>query len=240
MDAVIKVGGSLAEYPEALKALGIELHKIATECSFVVVPGGGRFADVVRAFDKKFILPPAVSHRLAILAMDQYGLVLSQIIPDSCTVDSLREARHLSEARKVPVFLPSKLMFQDDPLEASWSVTSDSIAAYIACRFLADKVILATDVDGIFTKDPKTHSDAKLMSEVSVAELLNRAGRTSVDRFLPILLSKNQLDCYVVNGKNPERINAVLSGQRTTYTRIINSTKARQLASETDKSRKRA
>jgi aspartokinase-like uncharacterized kinase len=228
MDAVIKVGGSLAENPEALKALCIELCKIAMEYSFVVVPGGGRFADVVRAFDKKFNLPPVVSHRLAILAMDQYGLVLSQIIHDSRTVDSLREARHLSEAKKVPVFLPSKLLFQDDPLEDSWDVTSDSIAAYIAWRLHAGKVILATDVDGIFTKDPKTHSDAKMMSEVSVVELLNRAGRTSVDRFLPILLSKNQLDCYVVNGKHPERIIAVLSGQRTTYTRIINSTKTCQ------------
>jgi aspartokinase-like uncharacterized kinase len=102
------------------------------------------------------------------------------------------------------------------------------------------KVILATDVDGIFIEDPKKHLDAKLMSEVSTEELLNRAGRTSVDRFLPTLLSKNQLDCYVVNGKHPERIKAALSGQQATYTKIINFIKARQLAGETDKSRKYA
>jgi hypothetical protein len=81
-------------------------------------------------------------------------------------------------------------------------------------------------VDGVFTKDPKTHADAKLINEVSVEELLSRVGRTSVDKFLPKFLSKNRLDCYVVNGKYPERISAVLSGQRTTCTRIVAGTSA--------------
>jgi hypothetical protein len=226
MDAVIKVGGSLAETTDALKALGVELCRIAKKYAIVVVPGGGKFADAVRAFDKKFTLPPVVSHRLAILAMDQYGLVLSQLIPESCTIDALKDARRISNAKKVLIFPPSKLMFQDDALEASWDVTSDSIAAYIACRLHAERVILVTDVDGVFTKDPKTHADAKLINEVSVEELLSRVGRTSVDKFLPKFLSKNRLDCYVVNGKYPERISAVLSGQRTTCTRIVAGTGA--------------
>ena len=221
MDAVIKVGGSLAETPEVLRALCVELCQIAKEYAFVVVPGGARFADVVRDFDEKFALPPVVSHRMAILAMDQYGLVLSHLIPESRCFNSIKTVKCISEDKKVSVLLPSKLMFLEDSLETSWDVTSDSIAAYIAHRLHAERVILVTDVNGVFTKDPKKFVDAKLMSEVSVGELLSYAERTSVDKFLPKYLSKNPIDCYIVNGKHPERIKAVLSGRKTICTRIV-------------------
>lgn len=218
MDAVIKVGGSLSEKPEALKALCAELSRIAKEHSVVVVPGGGKFADAVREYDKKFRLPPLVAHRLAIVAMDQYGIVLSQLIPDSCMCNTLENAQSFSKMGKVTIFLPSRLMFQDDAIETSWDATSDSIAAHIAGKLNAKKVILVTNVDGIFTKDPKKHADAKLMPEVSVPDLMRRGRRTSVDKFLPKVLSKNPVDCYVVNGKHPERIKAVLSGEPTVCT----------------------
>ncbi len=221
MDAVIKVGGSLAEAPKALKALCKELSRVTKKYSFVVVPGGGRFADAVRDFDKEFKLPAALSHRLAILAMDQYGLVLSQVIPDACTCDDVEEAKQISETRKVPVFLPSKLIFKDDALEASWDVTSDSIAAYVAYKLQAPKVLFVTDVDGIFTGNPKTNPDVKLLSEISLTALQAFAERTSVDRYLAKFLSKNPLDCYVLNGNYPKRVEAVLSGQQTICTKIV-------------------
>ena len=224
MDAVIKVGGSLAETPEMLRALCVELCQIAKEYAFAVVPGGARFADAVREFDKKYTLPPVVSHRMAILAMDQYGLVLSHLIPESRCINGFKEVKSIRDDKKVPVFLPSKLMLHDNSLEASWDVTSDSIAAYIAHRLHAKRVILVTDVNGVFTKDPKKFADAKLMREVSVRELLSYAERTSVDKFLPKYLSKNPIDCYVVNGKHPERIKTVLSGRKTICTRIVADT----------------
>jgi len=224
MDAVIKVGGSLAEDPADLSALCNRLGEIAKKYGIVVVPGGGKFADVVREFDQRFVLSPDISHRMAILGMDQFGLLLSQIIPNSCAVYLLNDAKQLSEIRVVPIFLPSRLMFQDDPLEHSWDVTSDSIAAYVASRLNADKVILATDVDGIFTSDPKKHSDAKLLKRTSASELLKLIQRTSVDQFLPKLLLKTQMDCYIVNGKYPERIEAILAGQHAVCTLVKSRT----------------
>jgi len=220
MDAIIKVGGSLAENQAVLRALSNRLGEIAKKCRIIVVPGGSKFADVVREFDGRYALSPEISHRMAVLGMDQFGLLLSQIVPNSCATYLLTDAKQLSEIRVVPIFLPSRLMFQDNQLEHSWSVTSDSIAAYVASRLYADKVILVTDVDGIFTSDPKTHSDAKLINELSASELLKAAQRTSVDQFLPKLLLNTQIDCYVVNGAYPERIEAILAGQHTTYTLV--------------------
>jgi aspartokinase-like uncharacterized kinase len=183
-------------------------------------PGGGKFADVVREFDQQFALSCDISHRMAILGMEQFGLLLSNIIPDSCATYSLNEAKQLSESQTVPIFLPSRLMFREDSLENSWNVTSDSIATFIGSRLCVNKVILVTDVDGIFTKDPEKYSNAKLIKKLSAGELLKFGKRTSVDQFLPKLLSKTQTNCYVVNGKYPERIEAILAGQDTICTLV--------------------
>ena len=220
MDAVIKVGGSLAENPHVLKALGEELCLIAKTHSIVVVPGGGKFADAVRELDSKHALPASLSHKLAISAMDQYGMFLSHVVPDCCSCDSLKVAQKLAKEGAVPIFLPSNLLSQEDPFEPSWDVTSDSIAAYIAVKVNAAKAIFVSDVDGIFTKDPKKHADAKLLRNVSARELASRGERTSVDKFLPTFLMENPLDCYVVNGVYPKRIDAILSNQQTVCTRI--------------------
>ncbi len=58
-------------------------------------------------------------------------------------------------------------MFSKIRLENSWEVTSDSIAVYIAGQLHLEKVILVTDVDGIYTCNPKKHPDAKLIDELS-------------------------------------------------------------------------
>jgi 5-(aminomethyl)-3-furanmethanol phosphate kinase len=220
MDAVVKVGGSLAEQPYALRTLCLELGRQAQLHSLVVVPGGGVFADTVRDFDQTYSLPAEVSHRIAILAMDQYGLALTHLIPNAAACDTLEKARRLTAAKRTAVFLPSKLLSKHDPFEASWDVTSDAIAAHIALKLQADKLVLVTDVNGVFAEEPKTHPETQLLTEISAEQLSKRGKRTSVDLFLPKILLQNPLDCYVVNGKFPARVARILDGEPTSCTKI--------------------
>lgn len=216
----MKVGGSLALKPEKLRALCTKLSEISVKHKLVVVPGGGEFADVVRRLDERFSLSCSESHRMAILGMDQYGLLLSNLTPNSATVNRLEEAESVLASGKLPIFLPSNLLLSEDPLENSWDVTSDSIAAYLASRLGIRKVLLLTDVDGVYTCDPKKHPDARLIKKLSASELLAMDARTSVDKFLPKLLLKLHIDCFVVNGLFPERVEAVLNGQDAVCTLI--------------------
>jgi aspartokinase-like uncharacterized kinase len=220
VDAVVKVGGSLAEDSEQLRALCRKLGELTKKFAFIVVPGGGSFADLVRDFDRRFTLSSNISHKMAILAIDQFGLLLSDFMPDSRVIRRLEDAEEFSEASNLTIFLPSQLMLQENPLKNSWDVTSDSIAAYVAGRLHAEKLVLVTDVDGIFTSDPKTHSEAVLIEQLSVEALLKVKQRTSVDRFLPKLLMDAGFDCYVVNGRYPDRVEAVLAAQQATCTFI--------------------
>ena len=156
---------------------------------------------------------------MAILAMDQYGFFLSNITPNSYVSHSLKGISNSAKGT-LPIFLPSKLMFREDPLEHSWEVTSDTIAAYIAGLLHAEKLVLVTDVDGIFSEDPKKNVDAKLVEELSAEELQGWNKRTSVDKTLPKILLQANLDCYVVNGGYPERIKLILENNKTVCTHV--------------------
>jgi aspartokinase-like uncharacterized kinase len=221
MDAtVVKVGGSLALYPEKLRALCAKLSEISAKHKLIVVPGGGEFADLVRDLDKRFNLSNKASHRMAILGMDQYGVLLSSLMPCSCAVNQLENVQKVLDLGKLPVFLSSNLLLSEDPLQNSWDVTSDSIAVYIAGQLNISKVLLVTDVDGVYTCDPEKHSDAKLIKRLPAKELLMMNKRTSVDKFLPKLLLQLQIECFVVNGLYPERVEAVLDGRDAVCTLI--------------------
>lgn len=216
---VIKLGGSLALHPQKLKTLCLKLSELSRQHRLVVVPGGGEFADTVRHVDKRFTLPPQTSHKMAILGMDQYGFLLSDLMPNSSIVHNF-ELQKIFDSGKLALFLPSNYFFVEDPLENSWSVTSDSIAAFIAGKLCSPKLVLVTDVDGIYTRDPKKHPDAKLIRRLFAGDLLKMDEQTNVDSFLPKLLLQMKFDCFVVNGLFPERIEAVLNDQETVCTFI--------------------
>jgi 5-(aminomethyl)-3-furanmethanol phosphate kinase len=221
---VLKIGGSLASEPKKLRSLMVKMTEISKGMPLVVVPGGGEFADVVRKLDKQFSLNRQVSHRMAILAMDQYGLLLSDLSVNFVVVQSFDEAKTVASSGKLAIFLPSHVMFEEDPLENSWEVTSDSIALYIAHRLHAEKVLLVTDVDGIYTEDPKKEKTATLIEDISPEELSAMKNRTSVDSALPGLLKQWRITCFVVNGSYPERIELLLEGKAAVST-LINGMK---------------
>ena len=221
MDAVIvKVGGSLALRPVVLKKLCLKLSELSKTHRLIVVPGGGEFADTVRNLDKRFSLSPLTSHRMAILGMDQYGLMLAELLLNSQVVVDLDALHEALDCGKLPVLLPSAFLFSNDALETSWDVTSDSITVYLAKTLGLTQAILVTDVDGVFTCDPKKHVDAKLIPKVSATALLAETERTSVDKYLPNLLAECKMDCYVVNGLYPERVESILNGKETVCTLI--------------------
>ena len=124
MLTVVKVGGGLARDAgdDALRALCVEIGAAGARHPLLVVPGGGEFADAVRAYDRRVGLEERSAHWMAILAMDQFGWALSELIPGAVRRSGLGPV----PAGVVPVLLPSALLAERDPLPASWDVTADS------------------------------------------------------------------------------------------------------------------
>jgi hypothetical protein len=186
----------------------------------LVVPGGGAFADTVREYDQRYRLSDHAAHWMAVLAMDQYGYLLCDRLPESLPVRSLADARRIWEAGRVPVLLPFTLLNQVDPLPHSWEVTSDSIAAWIAGAVGARLLILLKDVDGLHTADPRSASDAGLLHEAFPEQV---AGCAGIDPFLPSLMAEGDLDAWVINGEKPDRLAELLATGRTRGTHVARS-----------------
>lgn len=216
---VLKIGGSLGR-SKKLAELMHRLSELGSRHGILVVPGGGVFADAIRNYDRQFGLDRHASHWMAILAMDQYGHLISSLIQNSERVQGLTDARKVLAQGRVPVLLPYALLYQSDAIPSSWDVTSDSIAAWVAGLAGAQQLILLKRVDGLFTGDPGNDADVELLQTINLKQL---AGCNGVDRYLASMLSENGLDLWVINGKHPKRLSQLLEEGGTKGTHLLRS-----------------
>ena len=103
-----------------------------------------------------------------------------------------------------------------DALPASWQVTSDSIAAWVAGQVGADRLVLVKEVDGLFAEWP---ARGQPLGRLTVAELaaLRPAG---VDAYLPTALERARFETWVIGGRIPERVVELFERGTTVGTRI--------------------
>jgi aspartokinase-like uncharacterized kinase len=112
------------------------------------------------------------------------------------------------------VLLPAALPL--DSLPASWEVSSDSIAAWVADRAGAGRLVLMKAVDGLYADWPPR---GEPLARLTVAELA--ALRTGgVDAHLPAVLESAHFETWVIGGRDPERVVELLERGTTVGTRI--------------------
>ena len=129
----------------------------------------------------------------------------------------------------LPLFIQAApgVIFNGDPPFSLWEHPpgtgkipphrSDAGSFLLAETFGCATVTLVKDVDGIYDRDPKEHPSAKLIEEITVAELADRNPPTlPFDRILLELLgSARQVTRFqVINGLKPELLEPALQGAR--------------------------
>jgi len=210
MDFIIKVGGSLCKYPKKLKELCRGLSEWLRGKKCILTPGGGPFTDLIRQVQRDYGLSDDIAHEMALLAVDQYGLMLSSMINGSMPVRTITEARRLIP-QIIPILLPSNIITSLDMLEHSWSAGSDCIAAAIAKACNVSKLVLIKDVDGIY-------KESNILTEASLSQVEQM--KTCLDPLLPRILRGSKIECIIVNGLKPERVKAIINGTETICTKI--------------------
>jgi aspartokinase-like uncharacterized kinase len=218
---VVKVGGGLAREAGdgALRALCHAVGDAGARHPLLVVPGGGEFADAVRDQDGRFDLRAATAHRMAILAMDQFGWLLADLIPGAVACAGLPSARAAAAGGSTPVLLPAASL-AEDPLPASWAVTSDSIAAWIAGAEHAARLVLVKPVAGLYRDWPADGEPLARLSVDELAELRAAGGAAGVDPHLPQALRAAGVEAWVIDGREPARLLALLERGSTQGTLV--------------------
>ncbi len=182
---VLKLGGSLIGVSRDLVRALLELS--AEGYSFLVIPGGGPMADLIRDLYPRYSISQEAAHWMAVLAMEQYAYFLADGTGAKLT-------RKIQRTDGLEVLLPYQALLEDDSgIGHNWEYTSDSIAALAALRLDAS-MIKATDVDGIIL-------DGRVMKEVRASDLLGR--ETCIDQGALRLMKGRS--CRVLCGLNPAR-----------------------------------
>jgi len=146
---VVKVGGSLFDWPELAPRLRSFLASLAGN-NILLIPGGGSTTDVIRQFDQTHKLSDETSHLLAVHSLTLNARFLQKLIPSSQVIEGLNAARSCWRRGALPVLDMYRFVRGDDGRPDhpphKWDVTSDSLAARVAVVAHATKLILLKSV----------------------------------------------------------------------------------------------
>lgn len=239
------------ENTETIKRLAKEIHEARQEKKFklIVGNGGGSYPHSTSAkyrTNEGFIneksyegmakVQDAASmlNRIIVRELINAGENAVSINPSSCTITENGEIKEM--------FLEPLIKFLDfdmlpvpygdvilDLKKGCATVSTEIILGYIGKglkkKYRVSKIIMCTNVDGIFTKDPNLHSDAELIPSVTpkniekVKNYLHGSAGTDVtggmahkvERMLE--LTKIGIETEIINAKKPNILKRTLLGE---------------------------
>ena len=116
---------------------------------------------------------------------------------------SARRARAELDAGKVVIFgCGSGLPF----------FSTDTAAALRAAEIGADMILLAKNIDGIYTADPRLDPTATRYDEITYSEILDKQLR-ALDMSAALFCMENNLRCYAFALEDPQNIYRVVMGE---------------------------
>ena len=213
---VVKVGGSL--FPSDTCNIANHIKMASSFAKLIVVPGGGPFVNLVRQTTTGMGLSSESIYEMALLGMLQHAIALRALTGARICI-SIHEVLDVVKSDGLAQYIPKLEDIENCiPVDNINDSTSDSIAALLTCEWKASFVKL-TDVDGIYSSDPRVDVTAVLLDEVS----LNAPPRqlTCMDSVSWNLLNGASSDAWVLNGRFPERLVELVTGQHTVGTRIV-------------------
>jgi len=218
MRVVVRIGGSvvgsplnaelISRYVDLLKKLKQRRHEV------VAVVGGGSLARDFISVAADLGLEEAQRDLAAIHVSRLFAqLFLLRLGEAGCgTVPvSLDDAEVCLEDGKVVVMGGLRP-----------GMTTDAVAALIGERVHADLLVKGSNVDGIYTKDPKKYSDAEKLDRLKFDDLgrlfeanSHRAGINQIiDPEAVKILQRCRLRTIVVDGYNSENVLSAVEGAR--------------------------
>jgi uridylate kinase len=212
---VINIGGSVIfsddidiQFFKKLKDILINKSK---KYKIYIVVGGGKIARMYINYGRE--------HNLSEKTLDQFGIdvtrlnakMFSEIMGISNNVIPLTTA----DAKKINA--PIVVMGGTVP-----GHSTDMVSAELAEKVKASKFIIATNVDGVYDKDPNKNKDAKQLKEVNIQTLIDiygtgwiSAGKNVVIDGPALKIIKDaKLPTFVLNGKKLTELEKVLNNQK--------------------------
>jgi 5-(aminomethyl)-3-furanmethanol phosphate kinase len=178
---VVKIGGGLlrAGGLDGLRRACADVIALSRRRPVLVLPGGGPFADAVRAVDAHVGLGDAVAHALALRAMDQLGLLVGPLLPAAEPLTRLVAPRALGILQAAPAFAGRA------DIPEAWAVASDSLAVLAAGAIGGEEAILLKAVPGVMARWPSDDPPLERLTAGELQALQDAGAGRAVDAYLP-------------------------------------------------------
>ncbi|MFN4132934.1 MAG: UMP kinase [Candidatus Hadarchaeales archaeon] len=107
--------------------------------------------------------------------------------------------------------------------------TTDAVAAFLAAQSGSDILVFVTDVDGIYTEDPKKNPSAQKIDKMTTEELVRKFGsekmtpgmHTVVDPLASRLIHQYRVNTIVIGEKDLDNLLDILRGGKHSGTTIL-------------------
>ncbi|AEF97028.1 UMP kinase [Methanotorris igneus] len=222
MRAVFALGGSvimpkdgasvekIKEYAETFKKIKDLGHDVC------IVVGGGWTARNYISVARELKANESFCDEIGIMATRMNSMLLIAALGDYAmkkVPTSFQEAETILNMGKIVV------MGGTHPAH-----TTDAVAASLAEFIDADLLIIATNVDGVYDKDPNKYADAKKLTKITTKELVDltisasiKAGSSGVvDPLASKIIDRAKMRAVVVKGVPEEILKAVIGGHNGT------------------------
>ena len=200
---VISIGGSLIVPDKVDYDFLVELRKVVNKLKkrykIVIVTGGGKTARTYIEPLRKAGFSNEVQCLLGIKTTKLNAMLVSNFLKaNKLLPDSIIEIKHL--LRRYNLVVCGSIGFKPD-------MTSDGDSADIA-RHLNAEMINMTNVDGLFTRDPKKFKNAKFISEISFKDFLKIANKIKfkagqhfvLDKTAAVIIDKYKIKTVILKG----------------------------------------
>jgi len=137
---IIKLSGSMLGVPELAKWLDVVERN--GDGKVIIVPGGGFLADSVRQAQKLTKISEEVAHRMAVLCMNQFGILMRGLNHKLVGANTELELAERGWQHRGIVWFPSHMVHHDPDLIKDQDMRSDSLAAWLAGKMSAANLLI--------------------------------------------------------------------------------------------------
>jgi len=222
MEAItISLGGSVILSEDAnlsyFKKLQETLKKISQDYKIYIVIGGGKTARQYIKLGRTLNMTETQLDQIGIEITRVNAKLLTNIIKDS----NKKIPHTTDDAKKI-----------DKPIVILGGTTpghsTDMVSAELAEKTKSTKLIIATNVDGVYDKDPNKYNDAKQIKEISIKKLIQEHGtdwdsagkNVVIDGPALNIINRSEIPTFVFNGKQLDQLEKVINNKDFNGTKI--------------------
>lgn len=216
MKVVLSVGGSLLNPGQPdfafINGLAALLKKLSKKHQIAVVCGGGAPAREQASAVRKLGGSEFLADDAAILCTRLNALLLIAALGEDAYPVVAKSFREAAAVRKGIVLMGGTIP----------GITTDTDAALLAEFIGARRIVNLSNVDGVYTADPKKDRTAKKLSRMSFSQLVQLASqhdeRMAGTRFIfdviaCKLIARSKIETHFVHGKNLSEVERAVEGR---------------------------